>query len=311
MDDYEIIDKNIPKRDMENKSANSGSSWKTWLAQKAILTLGKYSGTESKSSFNDTGKLTPKEFVAAGDYLNSNFPSWKWCKGTTKRSGLPTDKQYLVAHGVPCIPEELFNSSQITEDWGDIPDIVEDIKSLNLNSIELNDSFEGYIPDEPIRQSNTERHELDDDDIQSLNELNVEDDDDLVSDESAVIDTRVYDIYITYDNYYATPRVWLFGYDEDGAPLKGAEWQRDFSKQHVNKTVTFEGFPHENFSCATVHPCNHATAMLSVINTVKCGNKKLKVDVKLYLMIFLKIIQTIIPNIEFDFTGIFDARSLE
>lgn len=305
MDDYEIIDKNIPKTGMENKSVNSGSSWKTWLAQKAILTLDKYSRTESKSSFNATGKLTPEEFVAAGDYLNSNFPSWKWCKGTTKRSSLPDDKQYLVCHGVSCIPDELFNSEQITEDWGDIPDIVEDIKTLNLNTMTLNESIEGYFPDEPVKRSDDI-----DSDIQSLNDINMEDDD-LIEDGPCVVNTRVYDIYITYDNYYATPRFWLFGYDEYGEALKGAEWQRDFSKQHVNKSVTFETFPHENFSCATVHPCNHANAMLSVINTVKGDNKKLTVDVKLYLMIFLKIIQTIVPNIEFDFTGSFDARNLK
>ncbi len=27
---------------------------------------------------------------------------------------------------------------------------------------------------------------------------------------------RSYDIHITYDNYYRTPRLWLFGYDEVG-----------------------------------------------------------------------------------------------
>ena len=26
--------------------------------------------------------------------------------------------------------------------------------------------------------------------------------------------TRTYDLTITYDNYYRTPRLWLFGYDE-------------------------------------------------------------------------------------------------
>ena len=39
MDDYELIDENIPKTDMEHKSATSGSSWKTWFTQKAVLTL--------------------------------------------------------------------------------------------------------------------------------------------------------------------------------------------------------------------------------------------------------------------------------
>ena len=33
-------------------------------------------------------------------------------------------------------------------------------------------------------------------------------------DESVVLQTRTYDLNITYDNYYRTPRLWLFGYDE-------------------------------------------------------------------------------------------------
>lgn len=29
-----------------------------------------------------------------------------------------------------------------------------------------------------------------------------------------VLQTRTYDLNITYDKYYQTPRLWLFGYDE-------------------------------------------------------------------------------------------------
>ena len=32
--------------------------------------------------------------------------------------------------------------------------------------------------------------------------------------ESGVLQTRTYDLNITYDKYYQTPRLWLFGYDE-------------------------------------------------------------------------------------------------
>lgn len=32
--------------------------------------------------------------------------------------------------------------------------------------------------------------------------------------EDAILQTRTYDLYITYDKYYQTPRLWLFGYDE-------------------------------------------------------------------------------------------------
>ena len=29
-----------------------------------------------------------------------------------------------------------------------------------------------------------------------------------------ILQTRTYDMYITYDKYYQTPRLWLFGYNE-------------------------------------------------------------------------------------------------
>jgi ubiquitin-like-conjugating enzyme ATG3 len=37
--------------------------------------------------------------------------------------------------------------------------------------------------------------------------------------ECSTIRSRRYDMSITYDNYYRTPRIWMFGYDENGSPL--------------------------------------------------------------------------------------------
>lgn len=33
-------------------------------------------------------------------------------------------------------------------------------------------------------------------------------------DGDGIIHTRTYDLHITYDKYYQTPRLWLTGYDE-------------------------------------------------------------------------------------------------
>lgn len=33
-------------------------------------------------------------------------------------------------------------------------------------------------------------------------------------DEGGILKTRTYDLHITYDKYYQTPRLWIFGYDE-------------------------------------------------------------------------------------------------
>ena len=38
-----------------------------------------------------------------------------------------------------------------------------------------------------------------------------------------IVKVRKYDLSITYDFYTQTPRLWLTGYKEDGAPLTQAE----------------------------------------------------------------------------------------
>ena len=60
---------------------------------------------KEKSTFSDTGRLTPEEFVIAGDFLVYKCPTWKWSGGDPKkRKGyLPVDKQYLVTKNVPCM----------------------------------------------------------------------------------------------------------------------------------------------------------------------------------------------------------------
>ncbi|KDE05712.1 hypothetical protein MVLG_03946 [Microbotryum lychnidis-dioicae p1A1 Lamole] len=58
------------------------------------------------SKFKESGRLTPDEFVAAGDYLVYKFPTWSWqaAKEDGKtRDFLPKEKQYLMQRNVPCL----------------------------------------------------------------------------------------------------------------------------------------------------------------------------------------------------------------
>ena len=49
------------------------------------------------SSFQKTGKLTPDEFVKAGDTLVQKIPSWEWVKGQSNiQPYLPLNKKYLI-----------------------------------------------------------------------------------------------------------------------------------------------------------------------------------------------------------------------
>ncbi|RMX50677.1 hypothetical protein pdam_00021429, partial [Pocillopora damicornis] len=115
-----------------------------------------------------------------------------------------------------------------------------------------------------------------------------------------ILQTRTYDMYITYDKYYQTPRLWLFGYNENREPLAVEEMYEDMSQDHAKKTVTLEAHPHLPMTMASVHPCRHADVMKKIIQTVADGGGEL--GVHMYLLIFLKFVQAVIPTIEYDYT---------
>jgi ubiquitin-like-conjugating enzyme ATG3 len=62
--------------------------------------------------------------------------------------------------------------------------------------------------------------------------------------DDTLLRSRRYDISITYDKYYRTPRVWLFGYDENGSPLKPEAIFSDIMQDYAKKTVTIDPHPH-------------------------------------------------------------------
>ena len=115
-----------------------------------------------------------------------------------------------------------------------------------------------------------------------------------------IVATRTYDLNITYDKYYQTPRLWLVGYDENLRPLSIDDMYQDISQDHAKKTVTMESHPHIPAVMASVHPCRHAEVMKKIISTVEEGGRELHVHS--YLIIFLKLVQSVIPTLEYDFT---------
>lgn len=115
-----------------------------------------------------------------------------------------------------------------------------------------------------------------------------------------IVATRTYDLNITYDKYYQTPRLWLVGYDENLRPLTIDEMYQDVSRDHAKKTVTMETHPHIPTVMASVHPCRHAEVMKKIISVVEDGGRELQVFS--YLIIFLKLVQSVIPTLEYDFT---------
>jgi ubiquitin-like-conjugating enzyme ATG3 len=119
-------------------------------------------------------------------------------------------------------------------------------------------------------------------------------------DSDLILKTRTYDISITYDKYYQTPKVWLFGYDENGNGLTPNQVFMDISQDHAQKTVTIDTHPHMQTSCAYIHPCKHSSVMKKIIlRQAECG-KEPRVDQ--YLFLFLKFLSAVIPTIEYDYT---------
>jgi ubiquitin-like-conjugating enzyme ATG3 len=116
----------------------------------------------------------------------------------------------------------------------------------------------------------------------------------------------VFSLNITYDKYYQTPRLWLTGYDEHHKPLSVEEMYDDISQDHAKKTVTMEQHPHllGTGPMASIHPCRHADVMKKLIQMVAESGKEL--EVHMYIMIFLKFVQAVIPTIEYDYTRQFN-----
>ena len=123
---------------------------------------------------------------------------------------------------------------------------------------------------------------------------------------------ETYDVTITYDNYYRTPKIWFFGYTKLGMPMAYDKMLQDFSENHKKITVTVDKHPFLKVHCVNVHPCKHSDVMKSIIKIKNTNtntntnthnpNKTNKVLLEHYFIYFLKFVACIVPNMEFDFT---------
>ena len=133
-------------------------------------------------------------------------------------------------------------------------------------------------------------------------------------DDPHLLRTRTYDLMMTYDKFYQTPRLWLAGYSPDRAPLGCAAVLGDVAAEHARKTVTWDPFPHGPGRAASIHPCRHAAVMKKLASVTAGGGSgsggggggasvaAAALPVDRYLVLFLKFIQAVIPTIEYDFT---------
>lgn len=175
------------------------------------------------------------------------------------------------------------NAADADDDDDDDDDEAEDMDKF-MNMVEENDT--SVAPPKSEQTINLEESGK-----ESGDQINTKDN---------IVATRTYDLNITYDKYYQTPRLWLVGYDENLKPLSINDMYQDISQDHAKKTVTMETHPHIPAVMASVHPCRHAEVMKKIISTVEDGGRELHVHS--YLIIFLKLVQSVIPTLEYDFT---------
>lgn len=268
-------------------------------------------GPLTVSKFLQEGVLTPEEFVAAGDLLVHKAPTWSWQSSKYPLSYLPPGKQYLVTKNVPSLMR-VSNMHQQTADAENKDVELEDGEGgwtyTHANEPTQADEDISEIDIAPAAPANAMAIDEDDDDYVpeiDLSDLSIKGaEEDFVDPASAAVDnilrTRTYDLSICYDQYHQTPRVWLFGYNERGEPLKPEEVLQDISQEHVNKTVTIAAHPHTGINQAYIHPCKHAAVMKTMVQRMVESGKTPRVDQ--YLILFLKFIHAAIPTIEYDYT---------
>ncbi|RWS05914.1 autophagy-related 3-like protein [Dinothrombium tinctorium] len=288
--------------------------------------------TESK--FKETGVLTPEEasiFVIAGDHLVHHCPTWRWATGDPSKVKpyLPSDKQFLVTKNVPCsrrckeieytdTNEHIIDEGDDDGGWVDthhFANVVEQIQEMTIcdkptfseskdTKVHTDDDDDDDDEEAADMDEYFQKGMLEAEDKATVVEpkakptSNVKKDNDDVDN---IVATRTYDLNITYDKLYRTPRLWLCGYDENQRPLTIEEMYEDISQDHAKKTVTMEAHPHiPGGPMASVHPCRHAEVMKKIIQTVEDGGRELQIHS--YLIIFLKFVQAVIPTIEYDYT---------
>lgn len=273
------------------------------------------------SNFSTTGEISPDEFVKAGDYLVSRFPTWEWNSAPSKlqKSYLPVDKQYLVTRHVPSYQRAYtylgIDSNMEEEEEEELEDGW--VKSHKLTEQKTAKEIEDIKPEIIVDDNDI------DDLIDETAELELEDDEFEDLSKNAQSDLRKYDLYITYSTSYRVPKIYLVGFNSNGIPLLPDKMFEDISSDYRDKTATIENLPMSyNTTSVSIHPCKHSSVMKVLMQHAKTKLAKQDEDIKhdednqdtnddesnsgirvdQYLIIFLKFIASVTPGIEYDYT---------
>jgi len=274
-------------------------------------TVNAFTSASGESKFLESGTLTPEEFVEAGDQLTFKFPTWRWEAGDAnlRASYLPQEQQYLITRNVPCKDrvralDSALDQIKTEDDWLLPPEVsgsgckdslqdLDDLAGPSEGKEEAVGPGLNFNADDDFLGDGAKPSNLPD--FSDLDkQLQQEDGYPAAATAPSVIvaeapdanilKTRTYDLSITYDKYYRTPRLWLFGYNENGDPLTPEEVYEDVLSDYKSRTVTVDPHPLTGTPTVSIHPCQHAQVM------------------KKALFVFLKFISSVVPTINYDFT---------
>jgi ubiquitin-like-conjugating enzyme ATG3 len=232
------------------------------------------------SNFLKTGMLTKEEFRLSGKKLIQNDMSWSW--------NVPGE--CLVKTRILC------NKIQLEQDIN----ASDDINVFNLkNETETSETLKN-VDEEDEEDEEVDGEESDDGFLAEFEQ------DDLLENDPGTVHTEYndtnhyYNVSITYDQYYRTPRIWFEGIDAYGDMLSQKDIYSDFMIEYIKVSLTLETHPILNMNCISVHPCKHAFAMQKMFAFELEKKDESEVKIVDYLVHFLKFASCVIPQLEFD-----------
>ena len=233
---------------------------------------------------------------------------------------------WLVSHMISAEEQQKRMDEQLEEEF----DILDEEGEVLMKQQQVEDAMANVTVGDARSDPNDDNE---DDEYADMEEF---EDDNIMEDEAAATTTtttaslatndnimkvRTYDLSITYDKYYQTPRVWMMGYAsaDSSQPLTGSQMMQDVMSDYANRTVTIDPHPHVTGPHASIHPCQHGAVMKTIVkNLTKAsssadsnrdedgeglgGSAEKGPSVEMYLFIFLKFVSSIIPTINYDFT---------
>lgn len=242
------------------------SGWVDWgknLLNKGVQELGKkWSPPPEKDMFQLTGELSPDEFKRAGSHLIKICNGWQWKPAEKKE----LNSQYLKENEQYLLLEKAICRRRLN------------------SSLEAE---EKKTEDKVIQEG--------DDEIVVLEGPGV------AEEEEKEENYRYYKMYIIYDEYYHTPRM-FFSATQNGVPVSNTDIRLDIQREYLDKTLTMEEFPFlQGVVMPTVHPCRHAAVLKTMSDSMSEGGHQ--IESHFALLIFLKFISSVIPYVEFDTVG--------